>query len=122
MQKTEIELLSKLNSKWIKHLSVRQIYNILRKNLECNSLCACVRWWFYNTPKAQGTKGKNNRQTGLYRKYTVSISRSVSGKWKIQTTEWERNFTNHGPDKSHGWFMSVDGKNHYNIVKQLASN
>ena len=23
---------------------------------------------------------------------------------------------------THGWFMSVYGKNHYNIVKQLASN
>ena len=22
----------------------------------------------------------------------------------------------------HGWFMSMYGKNHYNIVKQLASN
>ena len=23
---------------------------------------------------------------------------------------------------THGWFMSMDGKNHYNIVKQLVSN
>ena len=23
---------------------------------------------------------------------------------------------------THGWFMSMYGKNHYNIVKQLASN
>ena len=77
---------------------------------------------FIRHQKHKGPKGKKNRQTGLYRKYTVSISRSVSGKWKRQTTEWERNFTNQGPDKSHGWFMSVDGKNHYNIAKQLASN
>lgn len=29
-----------------------------KKNLKCKSLCACVRWWFYDTPKSQGTKGE----------------------------------------------------------------
>ena len=34
----------------------------------------------------------------------------------------ERGFQDGGHMHTHGWFMRMYGKNHYNIVKQLASN
>ena len=36
--------------------------------------------------------------------------------------EVERGFRMGGHMYTHGWFMSMYGKNHHNIVKQLASN
>ena len=91
---------TKINSKWMKDLNVRQeSINILEENLGNNFYDTGHSNFFHNTSqKARETKDKMNLWDFLMIKIFCTAKETVK-KTKRQPTEWENIFANDTTDK-----------------------
>ena len=88
---------TKINSKWIKDLSIRpKTLKLLEENTDSKLLDFSLGYDFWDlTPKAKATKAKNKCN---YIKLKLLHSKETN-KLKRQPTEWEKIFANHISDK-----------------------
>ena len=91
---------TKINSKWMKDLDVRQeSINILEENIGNNHYVISQSNLFHNTsPKARETKEKMNLRDFIKIKSFCTAKERVK-KTKRQPMEWEKIFANDATDK-----------------------
>ena len=91
---------TKIKSKWLKDLSVRQdIINLLEKNIgKTFSDINCTNVFLVQSPKAIEINSKIN-QWGLIKLTSFCTEKETKKKTKRQLTEWEKIVSNDAIDK-----------------------